>query len=143
MAEQKNHTLLYVGLAGIAGLLLFEWWKNQQAATTTTITTGTTATDAVTATMAPSGGGTTTVATTPWFFPANATIAQYIKTWMQGLTTSQQANLQAYLASYATQTDISNLYTVINQYFNPGVGLASNPSLNGWWDQFATESGIG
>jgi hypothetical protein len=127
--EKKSHTLLYAGLAA-AAVLGFAWWRSQQVTT------------AAPATTVPSGGtSTVTPNTTPWFQPQNASIAQYIKTWMLGATPAQQASLNAYLANYATQTDISNLYTVVSQYFNAGQGLASNTALNGWWDQFATEIG--
>jgi hypothetical protein len=40
----NNKTLMYVGGAGILGLLIYEWWKGNQATAVTTTTTTTLAT---------------------------------------------------------------------------------------------------
>jgi len=125
MAEQKNHTLLYVGLAGIAGLLLFKWWENQQGATTTTTTTSTTATDAVTATTAPAG------------FSQNGAV----EWWFNTLSGYDQA-IMAQVLNSLSSSDQAGLLSFIAYLQLPAPRPALDATDQVWLNQFTAKYGI-
>jgi hypothetical protein len=128
--SKQTKIMIGVGVAAVAAYLIYQKYY-ATAATTTTLPT--------------SGGSTALPATTtplpPWSDPANAAIVQSIQGWISQTPANWQTSINAYMPS-ASITDINNLYTVIQNYFNKGINLATNPSLATWWNTFSAVNNL-
>jgi hypothetical protein len=119
MAQNNNHTLLYVGLAG-AAVLGFAYWKSQQAAAATASTTTTT---------------TTTNVPTSTVNPADAANIALISGWVNSMTPGSTQNYwQGVLASASSST--LAMWAQCLQVFGTK-GAVLNQTQQAFWNNLA------
>lgn len=124
---ERNNTLLYVGAAGILGLVAYEYFKSKSATTIPTNTAG--AGDLSYAT----GTGLTAGA------PSGVSVPEWLVDW----SNSNPQNAPIFnnvIYPQINATDLANLENIVQNYFNAGV--APTPALAAWWYTFINKYGL-
>lgn len=142
MAEKKTSPLLWIGLAGVAGILIYEWWKGQQAAAPAATTTTPTASTATT--ELPSGVETSVMT------PTQLTTQQVAPstTAPAGIDPSVYATVQQWglgdgrgpvLAMLAANVpaEYQGMYNLIVNYWDAGVQPSADAIT--FWNNLRTE----
>jgi hypothetical protein len=144
MAEKKNHTLLWLGLLGIGGVVFYEWYTNRNASSQVSTEPATTAplvTNPVVSTLIPAA--TTVAVVTPAaaaqsaaanpqaFVPPNGidlTVWNTVQKW--GTTDGRQPVLN--MLNAAVPAEYNGMYNLITGYWD--TGKTPTPAMVNFWN---------